>query len=285
MSSLQHSAATDVGLKRTNNEDTILSNPRAGLWLVADGMGGHAAGEVASAIVAETIEQQISCGATLEQAIRQAHRAVIDAADAGRGGPGMGSTVVALHSQGTSYEIAWVGDSRAYLWQPRGKLNALVGGDTVVDDGAEQLYGELIQLTTDHSYVQMLFDTGAISADEMHKHPDKNIITQCLGSVDIDAVAVDVCRMKWYPDDCILLCSDGLSDAVSDEQIQQVLQDKGDVQSATQALIALALEQGGADNISVTLISNPKPEGDGVQRLKIWWQHCCDKMAKYLGNL
>lgn len=270
MSSMQYSAATDVGLKRSNNEDTVLSNPDVGLWVVADGMGGHAAGEVASAIAAETIEKHIKRGVNLQESIRLAHKAVIEAAQAGQGGAGMGSTVVALHSQGNTYEIAWVGDSRAYLWQPGS------GSRNTVPNGNKHKNDELIQLTTDHSYVQMLFDTGAISADEMHQHPDKNIITQCLGSLDVDALSVDICRMQWYPNDWVLLCSDGLSDAVTDVQIQQVLQSHSRVDDATHALIELALDQGGKDNISVSLIACPN---SGTNRLRNWWHRIRDRLA------
>jgi serine/threonine protein phosphatase PrpC len=272
MSSMEYSAATDVGLKRTNNEDTILSNPRAGLWLVADGMGGHAAGEVASAIVAETIEQHILQGATLQDAVRRAHEAVITAAEAGQGGAGMGSTVVALHSHGDSYDVAWVGDSRAYLWQP-----AVTSGSPESD----RQQGELIQITTDHSYVQMLFDTGAITAAEMHQHPDKNIITQCLGSLDAHPLRVDMCRMQWYPNDWVLLCSDGLSDVVTDEQIRQILDEYQDVESATQALIQEALDQGGKDNVSVSLVACPNQKADvkGIEAIKALWQQWREKLG------
>lgn len=255
---LRYSAATDVGLKRTNNEDTILSAPEMGLWIVADGMGGHAAGEVASAIVVETIQKQVGQGQSVQEAIREAHAAVIRAAEDGIGGTGMGSTVVALHSRGSTYEIAWVGDSRAYLWQPPSEQSSKDQA------GAE---GELMQLTTDHSYVQMLFDTGVISAEEKQHHPDKNIITQCLGSVDVDSVIVDLRQMEWQPNDWVLLCSDGLSDAVTDEQIQDILRSQDDLEAATQALISKALEQGGRDNISVSLVACPTSTEGGREKI------------------
>src|SRR5690606_11801246 len=144
---LEYSAATNAGHKRDNNEDSYLSLPEQGLWLVADGMGGHEAGEVASAIVRDTLLNLQR--RTLSEAIQLSHRAVVDAAADGQGAPGMGSTVVALRSEGHSYEVAWVGDSRAYLW-------------THTEDG-----GRLERLTTDHSYVQMLMATGAIGEDEV----------------------------------------------------------------------------------------------------------------------
>lgn len=265
MSLMQYSAATDVGLKRTNNEDTILSNPLTGLWLVADGMGGHAAGEVASGIVAETIDNQIARGITLQQAVQQAHDAVLQAVEAGIGGVGMGSTVVALHSRGDNYDIAWVGDSRAYLWCPQ--------------------KGELVQLTTDHSYVQMLFDKGIINAEEMHQHPEKNIITQCLGSQELNSLAVDVRQMQWHTDDWVLLCSDGLSDAVTDAQIQQILQGQTDLQTATRALIARALEEGGKDNISVSIVACPNGLQRGLQTAVSLWYHWRQKLIDRIANM
>lgn len=265
MSLMQYSAATDVGLKRTNNEDTILSNPLTGLWLVADGMGGHAAGEVASGIVAETINNQIAHGATLQQAVQRAHDAVLEAVEAGVGGMGMGSTVVALHSRGDAYDIAWVGDSRAYLWRPQN--------------------GELLQLSTDHSYVQMLFDKGIINAEEMHQHPEKNIITQCLGSQELSALSVDVRQMQWHPDDWVILCSDGLSDAVTHAQIQQVLQGQTDLQAATRTLIAQALEGGGKDNISVSIIACPNGLQRGLQTAVSHCQHWRQKFVDWAANI
>jgi serine/threonine protein phosphatase PrpC len=140
-----YSQATDVGLLRDNNEDAIWSDAKLGLWVVADGMGGHAAGEVASEITIRVISDSIRQGLGLKEAIDAAHQAVLDAALDGSGRYGMGSTVVALHSVGNRFEIAWVGDSRAYLWSDREK------------DGFS-----LQQLTIDHSYVQMLYQSGML---------------------------------------------------------------------------------------------------------------------------
>ena len=113
---LDYSAATHPGLKRENNEDCFLSAPDAGLWAVADGMGGHEAGEVASAIVRDTLEKLVTetHPFSLSDAIQQAHQAILSSAEKGIGAFGMGSTLVALYSQKKNYQIAWVGDSRAY---------------------------------------------------------------------------------------------------------------------------------------------------------------------------
>ena len=156
---IKHTAATDVGLQRNNNEDAYYASTREGLWVVADGMGGHAAGEVASSIVVETIAREIRAGADLSSAIQKSHHDILNAANAGVGGVGMGSTVVALRSLGRHYEICWVGDSRAYLYAPSTSNEDI----------------ELRQLTTDHSYVQLLFQSGAISEEEIENHPEKNV--------------------------------------------------------------------------------------------------------------
>lgn len=234
------SALTDVGLQRKNNEDAILSNPSTGLWLVADGMGGHAAGEVASEITGAIIDKAVKKGKTLDQAINQAHQEVIKAASDGSGKHGMGSTVVALKSRGKHYQIAWVGDSRAYVFR------------------SNQDQSDLQQLTTDHSYVQMLFQSGLINEEEMAHHPEKNIITQCLGSTELEKLKVDMVERQWHEDDWVLLCSDGLSDFVSPQDIHQCLeQNKLNIEQAAQALLNAALSAGGKDNISVILVAPP----------------------------
>ncbi len=236
----RYSAATDVGLQRTNNEDSYLSCPDLGLWIVADGMGGHAAGEVASAIVSETIKTEVENGAELSDAIQASHREVLTSAANGHGGQGMGSTVVTMQTNGHHYEIAWVGDSRAYLWSP----------------SSDQ---RLKQLTTDHSYVQMLYQTGAISEEELDTHPEKNIITQCLGSIELESVSVDTCEGEWQKGEWIILCSDGLSDAVPSDDIVDILTNVTSAQAAADALIKSALDHGGKDNITVSVIECQTP--------------------------
>lgn len=234
----RYSAASDVGLQRNNNEDSYLSCPELGLWVIADGMGGHASGEIASAIVSETIKTKVSDGDDLADAIQSSHQAILKAAANGHGGQGMGSTVVALQAINDHYSIAWVGDSRAYLWSP---LSAT----------------PLARITTDHSYVQMLYQTGVISEDELDSHPEKNIITQCLGSIELDTVSVDAIEGEWHRNEWILLCSDGLTDAVPDEVIADILSNTASIQTATRDLINSALSFGGKDNITVAVVESP----------------------------
>lgn len=238
MPTFEHKSICDVGLVRTNNEDSILDNESLGLWLVADGMGGHAAGEVASKIASETIESSIKQGKRIEEAVGTAHKAILSAASVGDGKYGMGSTVVALHSKGSRFTVAWVGDSRAYLW-----------GD------AESDTYQLHQLTTDHSYVQMLYQSGLIKEEELSTHPEKNIITQCLGSNELEEVQVDSLERPWRPNDWVLLCSDGLTDIVSDQVICDTLYSSKTIEDAVQALLKEALNAGGKDNVSIVIVS------------------------------
>lgn len=243
--------ATDLGLNRDNNEDAILSEPALGLWLVADGMGGHAAGEVASELTKTIVRESIKKGLSLSDAIHSAHRSIIDATQTDSSKRGMGSTVVALQTLKTQFHIAWVGDSRAYLWR-------------LGEDGD----ASFSQLTTDHSYVQMLFQSGAISAEEMTHHPEKNIITQCLGSTELETVDVDELSQPWQTGDKILLCSDGLTDVVSDQAICDILFENKQSDQAVPKLVQRALENRARDNISVILVDAPTEESG----LNMLWQ-------------
>jgi len=239
MASQNYSAVTNRGNSRNNNEDCYLSSPEYGLWAVADGMGGHDAGEVASAIVRETLQNSQPQGQSLVEAIQESHRAVLQAANEGVGAPGMGSTVVALHSVNQHYEVAWVGDSRAYLWSP----------------GIEG--GQLQQLTTDHSYVQLLLASGAITEAEVDSHPEKHVITQCLGSNELQKVRVDTVQGKWRQSEWILLCSDGLTDEVSDQTIAEILVHSPTPQHAVDRLLKQALDNGGRDNVTIQVVESP----------------------------
>lgn len=234
--SLFYGAATDTGYMREHNEDSYIALPVYGLWAVADGMGGHNCGEVASAIVAMHIAEQIKAGASLPDALQRAHQAVLSAVGEGIGKPGMGSTVVTLKLNGNQYQVAWVGDSRAYLWNAK----------------------TLKQLSHDHSVVQQLIDSGEINEQEAAIHPYRNIITQSLGSTNTDHVNVDSVNGSLSGDDKILLCSDGLTGEVSDQQIAEILISVTDNQNAVRHLINKALDNGGSDNITVVLISLPQ---------------------------
>ncbi len=254
--SLNYSSVTDKGLNRDNNEDCLLSIPERGVWLVADGMGGHEAGEVASAIVRDTVQAKLDKpglnGASLPEAIQQAHTAVLDAARNGIGATGMGSTVVALHNRDQEYEIAWVGDSRAYLWT------------------REPGSGHLEQLTTDHSYVQLLLASGAITKKEVDNHPDKNVITQCIGSTDLAEINIDTVCGRWQQHQWILLCSDGLTDEVDDKTIARILYNASSPKDAVNHLLQAALDSGGRDNITLQVIESPLDFRNPLTSLDEW---------------
>lgn len=251
---LEYSATTHPGLKRGNNEDCFLSAPNADLWVVADGMGGHEAGEVASAIVRETFEDYVQKGApfSLTDAIQKSHETILSSADNGIGARGMGSTVVALLNQKQHYQVAWVGDSRAYLWTPN------------------EYGGELTRLTTDHSYVQMLYASGVISAADVEKHPEKNIITQCLGMQELTQVKVDITAGQWQKNQWILLCSDGLTDELSDSAIANILEHSPNSLTAVDQLLHEALTSGGRDNITLQIIESPIVNDAAANRFWQW---------------
>ncbi len=233
MHQLNFGFKTHVGNVRSHNEDCLRTVPESGLWVVADGMGGHEGGETASAIAVEVIVKQVCGGISLQESILNAHHAIKQASREGKGPEGMGTTVVALSAIEDRYEIAWVGDCRAYLW-----------------DG-----GHLQLLTRDHSYVQHLVDTGVISAGESDRHPYQDILLQALGAKDIPDVTVDRLTKDWHRSEQVLLCSDGLTKELDHQGISDILALDIDEQAKVERLINTALEHGGKDNITAVLIS------------------------------
>jgi PPM family protein phosphatase len=228
MTVIDFDAKTHPGRVRGQNEDQIYGSAQAHLWIVADGMGGHACGEVASEIVVRQMSDSHTQGQSLESSIEQAHSAVSQEAQQNEEARGMGATVVAMSSQGEQYDIAWVGDSRAY----RLRDNTL----------------EL--LTRDHSYLEWLKDNG-ITVDEARQHPKRNVITQSIG---VGEPSPDTVTGRLESGDRYLLCSDGLNDELTDDEIRDVLRASDNSDDVTQALIDAALEKGGRDNISVVVV-------------------------------
>ena len=174
---------THVGLRRELNEDTYYGDSELGLWLVADGMGGHEYGEVASALARETIVREIRQGTALPQAIRVADEEIIRASRKRNDALPMGTTVVAVRINGNRFEVAWVGDSRVYLWRD----------------------GKLAQLSQDHSYVQELISQGAISVEQARSHPHRNVVTQALGVTDPQNLNVETMAGELRPGMQLLL--------------------------------------------------------------------------------
>ncbi len=231
MIKVEFAQKTDKGQIREHNEDCMFSDLELGLWLVADGMGGHAGGEIASAIVCEAIPDMVGEGHSLEEAISATHQMIKAAPENGRGIKGMGSTVVALQLSHNGYEIGWVGDSRAYLWN-----------------------GHLTQLSVDQSFVQKLIEANAITPEQARSHPKKNLILQSLGASQINSIKVDLLSREFKKNDIILLCSDGLNNELTDPQIDSILNNANNIQSAADELVEQANRLGGSDNITVVLV-------------------------------
>jgi protein phosphatase len=245
---LSHAGLTDVGRKREHNEDSFHINSRHGLFTIADGMGGHAAGEVASRIAVDVINEFVETSgnesditwpfeyddsASLEEnriftAIKLANTKIFEVIRERPALEGMGTTlVIALVDDRRAY-IGHVGDSRAYLVRA----------------------GRIQQITSDHSWVNEQMKLGVLTRAEAANHPFRNVVTRALGGRDI--IKADVTRQDLEAGDVVLLCSDGLNSMIDDEQIRDVvLANHGSLDATCRALVAAANEAGGDDNITV----------------------------------
>ncbi len=219
-------------MRRTRNEDTYYADASLGLFLVADGMGGHQHGEVASALVREAMIELVTRGQSLIEAVNgAAERLLSHPRDSDDLLP-MGTTIAALHTRGDGYEVAWVGDSRIYLWQR-----------------------ELRQISHDHSLVQALVEAGQLDPAQAAQHPQRNVLTQALGVTPIEQLHIGMARGKLLPGMTFLLCSDGLTDAVNDTSIAcTVARTNLAAQECVDQLILSALDGGGDDNITSLIV-------------------------------
>ncbi len=238
-----YAGRTDVGKVRQGNEDALFADERAGVFLVADGMGGHVAGEVASQIVTETVGpamaravQEGLSGDALEkralELIAEANRAILKRAESEPDKRGMGTTLtlLALAPDG-AYLMSQVGDSRGYLFRD----------------------GQLRQVTRDHTVVQQQVDRGALTPTQARDHPLSHILTRALGTET--AVQADTYRDAARPGDVFLLCSDGLTGMVTDERIAEILsQPAEELGPIAEALIDAANQAGGLDNITALVV-------------------------------
>jgi protein phosphatase len=234
-------AKSDTGRQRRGNEDSAFA--RAPVFVVADGMGGAQAGEVASRIAVEVFEQGLPDEGSAEERLatraREANQRIHELAEAEAGRAGMGTTLTAAYLHDASLAIAHVGDSRAYLFRD----------------------GELKRLTKDHSLVEELVDRGKLTEEQAAEHPQRSIITRALGPEP--TVEVDTWSYPVRAGDVLLLCSDGLTSMISDKQLAAVLASTGDLRSAAQQLIDAANAAGGRDNITVVLF-RVEEAGDGA---------------------
>jgi serine/threonine protein phosphatase PrpC len=253
---VQAAARTDLGLVRQNNEDNYYLAETIGLFVVADGMGGHASGEVASKMTVDIIrdyfkgtgkEKPVQIGPyrkdcsdvtnRLASAVRLANMAVYEASGSHPELQKMGTTVVAALIDGNRLSIAHIGDSRLYLIRA----------------------GNIEQLTDDHSIVNEQVKRELITKEEASRSELKNILTRALGmAVDVE---VDLAEMTMAPDDILILCSDGLSGMVEDDAMLSVIEESGDPSTACERLVAMANANGGKDNITVVIARFEKKRG------------------------
>jgi PPM family protein phosphatase len=230
---------THVGVVRSGNEDSFLLDFEHGVFVVADGMGGHAAGEVASEMAVQIISRELgvlrglsdaAASDRLRTAIRTANQAIFERTLAEVDKRGMGTTTTVLVLFARRYLIGQVGDSRAYLLRQ----------------------GLLYQLTKDHSYVQEQVDAGLLTAEQARVHPYSNVITRCVGaSVD---VVPDIYFGSLEQGDVLLLASDGLTGMLEDELLVKILSSEGDPQTWVDKMIAEANRRGGLDNITAIVV-------------------------------
>ncbi len=238
---LKVGARSDVGMIRSGNEDNFFAeaDDRRGVFVVADGMGGHAAGEVASEMAVQIVARHLlsltsvldrASAEKLAQAMRDANRAIYDRMLAEVDKQGMGTTASVLVLSDNQFLIGQIGDSRIYLLR----------------DGA------LTQLTKDHSYVQEQVDAGLLTPEQARYHPYSNVITRCVGASE--SVDADIYEGEMKPGDVFLLASDGLTGMVDDRRLQAMLLARSGPGRIVDALIAEANGRGGLDNITAIVI-------------------------------
>ena len=257
-SPLEYFCATDTGRARSNNEDSVSLDEVNALAVLADGMGGYNAGEVASGMATGFIKSELGRwlqevgGAATDPEVRRAmdicvdnaNRAIFNAANANPQYAGMGTTLVVAVFRGTRVLIGHVGDSRCY------RLRS----------------GRLVQITRDHSLLQEQIDAGLITPEQASFSSNKNLVTRAVGVED--TVLLEIHQHEIHPGDVYLMCSDGLSDMLTDDTLGQLLQGYDSLEEAGNALIAAANEAGGKDNIAVILVRAP---GSPAAASKSWW--------------
>ena len=244
------------GLVRERNEDSVVGNESLGLWVVADGVGGNAHGDVASQLVVQTIERRIRQGMTLHEAVTDANEAIISAIENQSELDGMASTVVACLFHGHQFELAWVGDSRAYL----------------IDNEGISL------LSSDHNLANELFQQGMIREDEVQTHSGQHELTQAMGQMNLSRIPKVLGEL--HEGDVLLLCTDGLSGPLLEQLIYQTVSEAQSLDDAGESLLDKVLEAGAPDNVSFSLIqfeedirqirasdfnSKPKTKGTGFK--------------------
>ena len=265
---MEFGTRSDTGRVRENNEDSLRLDPELNLFVVCDGMGGQASGEVASRLAAETIVAHCRDAETnpalplvgeridgasksanrLASAIRLANRAVHQAAQENEEQTGMGATVVAVQFTDERMIVAHVGDSRAYRMRN----------------------GELELLTQDHSFIAEQVRHGLMTAEEASQSKLQNVLLRALG-IEPD-VEVEICEELLMEGDTVLLCSDGLTHELSDEQIAAALCDADEAQEAASRLVELAKQAGGGDNITVIVLRHAPKLAGAMAKIGRWFR-------------
>ncbi|WP_263830031.1 PP2C family protein-serine/threonine phosphatase [Ruegeria aquimaris] len=226
------SGLTHVGRVRESNEDSILTDPTGVVWAIADGMGGYGHGDVASDIVTDCLSRlkdDALAGPELRMKLAEANAAVISQARSQRL-DGMGATVVAMMIQNAVATVAWAGDCRAYLLRQ----------------------GGLRLLTHDHTVVQDMVDQGLLDIRNRDDHPERHVVTRAVGAQS--ELEIDTATVPLISGDRLMLCSDGLTTCLADQQIATILGENGNPEDACTALVTKALELGAPDNVSVIAV-------------------------------
>ncbi len=253
----EFASATDTGRSRTNNEDSVVIDDVAALAVLADGMGGYNAGEVASGMATSFIKAELgrwlseaSVQATdtdvrraMDICVDNANRAIFNAANSNPQYAGMGTTLVVAVFRESRLLMGHIGDSRAYRWRA----------------------GELSQITRDHSLLQEQIDAGLITPEQAAVSNNKNLVTRAVGVED--TVLLETHLHQTQPGDWILMCSDGLSDMIDDEHIATVLRAHDSLDDAVEGLVQAANDAGGRDNISVILVHTH----GAAPAARAWW--------------
>ena len=229
-------AGASLAGHREGNEDAFLVNEPFGLYLVADGVGGHAAGEVASELACQIVNQRVAAGDDLFSAISDAHQSILSAAGE-RERAGMGTTIVALQLAGRDYRVAWVGDSRAYRCD-----------DTITP------------LTRDHSRVQELLDAGLLSIEQAPLHPEKGMLTQALG-IPFQPLRIGSQSGRIDRGQTFVLCTDGVTDVLSDADLLAQLEAPGTAAEIANRLVQAALSGDSQDNCTCLVVRVVDPVG------------------------
>ena len=241
----QWDSVSDLGKVRENNEDSLIQAPEIGLLGVCDGLGGHAAGEVASAIASATMVERLAEGCTspkeaMAQGVLRANTKILDEQIANPSLRGMGTTLSALWIVPNDSEEIWIahiGDSRIYLLRD----------------------GEIAQVTEDHSPVFRLHKQGVLTKDQILEHPQKNLLDRSLGIMA--SLQPDIFQTELREDDIVLICTDGLTDALRDREIRDILVSTP-FKEACSKLVRVANQRGGFDNITLTILQIVRREGE-----------------------